>query len=839
MAQALKFNPMVDPVSFSPKPFVRGAKDKGSMLSTLAGLGELTAEGISAYQEQTAYEQLDKELGALNEQYLQGSPTVAQDVASSAAADELFMKNMPAMAGFETGEQIEQTYSQVEKAFNEKISYLERAQTQGRISPDQFALRAKEITRGVVARNPHLSRELLGRLSQNLSMSGIQERMDLDQAFVKSQQDAYNDQVKRVTQELKDRDIPMGPFMVNGNLDINSAQTYIDVVRRDQFAYNEAKRAAESGEMMSKQQALELINSGGHVVIANGFIADTRSGLSTILNSGTDYNSQVTQMDLFIDNKIGELSQMFASVSNDPTIRQTIEDTKKRMVDLKTTIKASQSGENLREQLENQNAVTTIIEKNNLRAQVGNLERLDLLQKFSSSPFIGPLLRQNQSGLITDILGKLSKMEEGVRLGPSYFAPVPGTNQSAVELGFDLTAKALNDGNADVAKMIDTNTSDRVDYINNSQDLDVKFTESQKYITQLGNPEYANAVTSLSTETKTKSLELIANQSQVLARGLQTLSEREGVSWSFTSDGELRADGISRQETADFVSRTNANLKAYAALTGQSTKSASKAFFGQLYSNVFKAEDLPDVEASYKSRAEALIPRLKEVESSGRMYETVTDPITGARVERLTLGPVTRSGERAEGAYQLMPSTQRRPGFGVKPVDFTKTGKAFETEMKRFATDYLTAMIKEFDGDEQKALAAYNAGPEAVKKAVQKAAADGKPEAWISKLPSETKNYVKQFDIPVAKAESKLGGIVSNLRKEQDKIRTANPEQYNRIFGNGSSVELAKDIAEEMAQNYGMSPTWQEIHKYMEDNNLMPEVTQRTSTGRVKRASNG
>jgi len=152
--------------------------------------------------------------------------------------------------------------------------------------------------------------------------------MDLDQAYVKSQQDAYNDQVKRVTQELKDRDIPMGPFMVNGNLDINSAQTFIDVVRRDDFVYKEAKRAAESGEMMSKQQALELINSGGHIVIANGFVADTRSGLSSILNSGVDYSSQVTQMDLFIDNKIGEISQVFASVSNDSTIRQTLEDTK-------------------------------------------------------------------------------------------------------------------------------------------------------------------------------------------------------------------------------------------------------------------------------------------------------------------------------------------------------------------------------------------------------------------------------------------------------------------------------------------------------------------------------
>jgi len=217
-------------------------------------------------------------------------------------------------------------------------------------------------------------------------------------------------------------------------------------------------------------------------------------------------------------------------------------------------------------------------------------------------------------------------MEEGVRLSTPYFTSIPGTNQSPVELGFDLTSKSLNDGNADVSKMIDTNTSDRVDYINGNEDLDSRFIDSQKLINQLGDPEHINAVTSMSLPTKTKTLELVASHSQVLARGLQSITERDDVSWSFTSEGELRVDGISRQETADFVARTNANLKAYAALTGQSVKSASKPFFSQLYGNVFKEEDLPDVDLDYKARAEALIPRLAQVESSGRMYETIKDP---------------------------------------------------------------------------------------------------------------------------------------------------------------------------------------------------------------------
>jgi soluble lytic murein transglycosylase-like protein len=46
-------------------------------------------------------------------------------------------------------------------------------------------------------------------------------------------------------------------------------------------------------------------------------------------------------------------------------------------------------------------------------------------------------------------------------------------------------------------------------------------------------------------------------------------------------------------------------------------------------------------------------------------------------------------------------------------------------------------MLKEFDGDQEKALAAYNAGPDVLKKAIQQ-----EPENWLSLLPKETREYV-------------------------------------------------------------------------------------------------
>lgn len=70
--------------------------------------------------------------------------------------------------------------------------------------------------------------------------------------------------------------------------------------------------------------------------------------------------------------------------------------------------------------------------------------------------------------------------------------------------------------------------------------------------------------------------------------------------------------------------------------------------------------------------------------------------------------PRAVSSAGAEGAYQIMPSTAADPGFGVSPMQ----GDRFDPEASRkFAKQYLQAMIDRYDGDMEAALVAYNAGP--------------------------------------------------------------------------------------------------------------------------------
>ncbi len=92
--------------------------------------------------------------------------------------------------------------------------------------------------------------------------------------------------------------------------------------------------------------------------------------------------------------------------------------------------------------------------------------------------------------------------------------------------------------------------------------------------------------------------------------------------------------------------------------------------------------------------------------------------------------PNAVSSKGAKGRYQLMDRTAHKPGFGVRPLR-----NRSQKEQKRFAKDYLSAMMSHY----QRVLseAAYNAGPTAVDKAFKEA---------LAKLPVETEKYVGKVE---------------------------------------------------------------------------------------------
>jgi hypothetical protein len=90
---------------------------------------------------------------------------------------------------------------------------------------------------------------------------------------------------------------------------------------------------------------------------------------------------------------------------------------------------------------------------------------------------------------------------------------------------------------------------------------------------------------------------------------------------------------------------------------------------------------------------------------------------------------------------QVLDSTNKKPGYGVVPAKDDSPD-----ERARVGRDYLAAMVQEFGGDVQKALAAYNAGPGAVQEAMKKAGQGRSGSGdWLSYMPDETKAYVAKI----------------------------------------------------------------------------------------------
>lgn len=104
--------------------------------------------------------------------------------------------------------------------------------------------------------------------------------------------------------------------------------------------------------------------------------------------------------------------------------------------------------------------------------------------------------------------------------------------------------------------------------------------------------------------------------------------------------------------------------------------------------------------------------------------------------------PFAYSHANAAGMWQFIPGTARY--MGVKQNEWFD-GRRDIIDSTRAAYDFLSLLYQKF-GDWQLVLAAYNAGPGAVQRAIDRNQADGLPTGfWDLRLPAETRSYVPRF----------------------------------------------------------------------------------------------
>ena len=93
--------------------------------------------------------------------------------------------------------------------------------------------------------------------------------------------------------------------------------------------------------------------------------------------------------------------------------------------------------------------------------------------------------------------------------------------------------------------------------------------------------------------------------------------------------------------------------------------------------------------------------------------------------------PNAVSPKGARGLMQVMPSTARSPGFGLRPSNGSPADDV------RLGREYRARMHQRYGGDLRKMWAAYNWGPGALDAAIERYG-----ENWFSHAPKETKDYI-------------------------------------------------------------------------------------------------
>ncbi|MBP1034239.1 lytic transglycosylase domain-containing protein [Serratia fonticola] len=154
--------------------------------------------------------------------------------------------------------------------------------------------------------------------------------------------------------------------------------------------------------------------------------------------------------------------------------------------------------------------------------------------------------------------------------------------------------------------------------------------------------------------------------------------------------------------------------------------------------------------------------RLSQLEIQHNLPQGLLDKVWKTESSR---GKKMLSSAGAEGHFQFMPNTGRDYGLNTTEdrMDFTKSSGA--------AARYLSDLLKMFDGDVKKAVAAYNWGPKRVK------------ELGLDRAPYETRNYLQQImpGLPAYQpqdaADDQRGGITDTLPSSNEFSSILKPEQ--------------------------------------------------------------
>lgn len=617
---ANEFNPTATPSQYSAS--ISPLKLQGRSMAFAQPLAEAVKGGVEFIQEknkQDVFGKLDERLAALNQEYFDRNPEMlaAQQGQLSQELNETAFNQyaMTQNPTFNTGEEIDAQYAYLDgkqAELNTRLEKLQAARSQGALSSFEYDQRAKQITRELVAENPQLTRELIGRLGQNLGLSGIEERIKFDEAMRKEQAASIARQQKDIDNEADKRNIPR-IFASDGTVDYDAMARAIDRNRANKGAFDLLQMQSQSGEILQKEQVKQLVSRGVHYGAVNGAYDTVEAQLVALYNDNSvPYANKPKLAQTIISNAQAQTRTLLSPYMGETEVKDAVTFFDGRLESLRKALDGFASGEdakryfaNTRQTMEDQENIA-LMKKFNVTqykfvtGMVQNLGPADLLRYEDGQRFY-----KDTVGLVSNILRNSTPL-------PSNYTRDEKSGESNFGLLFKNYFTEANKGTTEHAADFNKAVSNFYSGINSPEvtgNRDEFFKRSEEFINMLRDPMNAKGIAQLDANSKGLILDNIDTYNKMLASGFATAirtNPSANIQMTVAGDGSLLVRGASQDFNTRIINRINAGLEAYASVNGMSKQEAAKEFYQTYYGDAFTNPEAPNKDLVEKNNPAGL-----------------------------------------------------------------------------------------------------------------------------------------------------------------------------------------------------------------------------------------
>jgi hypothetical protein len=719
----------------------------GAELGAIADLGGALIKGAVAYDKAKTLEGVTQQVNDIvNEQQqrsLGGVATQEKDVQNTQAQ----MDTVKKMAGYDNtypimlNQKLSTEVSGIQNVLSDKADRLIKAKNQGIMTEFELKERLAKVTREALAANPAYAREIASHVGTIAEVNNLSARVNQDVEFVKKQQASIDQQIKQIETEALKNDVNIySPKYQNqdGSRNYNRiAEDTGQQIEKKQF-YSAIDQSVKTNQAISNLNAQQVSDTGLHYKLTDSITDNTNAQFTKILQDGNIKDKELALTQVYNESLNMARRGFLVNKINpdDPRIKPALDLMDSQLKLIKETYSKQANGTYTAEQAKNRLDTLVNTKKYEVYTKMPSAIELEI-----TANVFGKMSTRSQAQYQVEFDNKVKSLLDTPKevMGTAYDKSDPAFASKAG--GKDNVSKTFLDENINMTATekrggaeLENTLSKFVAKLDTNPATGKQIT--QDLIRSLSNPQFKQVAAEIKDPALLSGLQRhisdyvpllnnAVNQFRITNPGNLnvTFNDKDGTIVVTGTDQDPRSVN---QFNAQTVRSINETFTAFYNTSGLSLSEARVQFYGKLPSLVSGGDlSKKNSESAVKGASvDLVIPKLAQIESGNQHLDAK--------------GNLTKSPTGALGKYQILPSTAKDPGFGVSPIP--DLVKAPEVEHKRFATDYLSAMLKEFGGDMEKALAAYNAGPAVVRNAI-----DIDPINWKRHITSEAKTYINKF----------------------------------------------------------------------------------------------